>query len=150
MTNIEFLSAISGAAQRVAAATGVPASVTIAQAILESRWGLSDLAVKANNLFGIKADSRWKGPIINIPTREFLNNAWVTVPASWRKYATYEDSIVDHAAFLKGARYAKAFATKDPRTFITAIWQAGYATDPTYPVKIMQIITDRKLTSYDV
>lgn len=150
MLPAEFVASVSKGAQLAMVSSGVPASVAIAQAILESNWGKSALATTGFNLFGIKANSAWKGETLDLPTREFVNGVWVTVSAHWRKYKSWDDSIVDHSNFLRSnPRYAKCFLTKDPETFVKAMWAAGYATDPTYPAKIMAIIAGRNLTYYD-
>jgi len=95
----DFIDQIAKAAKSVAKQSGVPASLSIAQAALESGWGESGLAKTGNNLFGIKADSRWRGETLTLPTKEFIKGQWVVVPAKWRKYASWQASIDDHAAF---------------------------------------------------
>lgn len=82
----EFIDQIAKAAQAVAKQSGVPASLSIAQAALESGWGESGLAKTGNNLFGIKADSLWRGQTLTLNTKEFIKGQWVVVPALWRKY----------------------------------------------------------------
>ena len=91
---------------------GVPASVTIAQAILESGWGGSELATRANNYFGIKCAavaSPHQIGCIDKATWEHLNGNDVTVTASFRRYASMRDSFLDHGLFLTKPRYAAAF-----------------------------------------
>lgn len=86
MTPQEFIAAISPAAQASMRLNKIPASFTVAQAALESSWAKSQLALTGFNLFGVKADKSWKGAALTLPTREFINKQWVTVPAVWRKY----------------------------------------------------------------
>ena len=72
-------------------------SITIGQAILESGWGKSELAVSHNNLFGIKADSRWDGAVAAINSKENYNDSYIS---NFRKYDSIEESIEDHGKFF--------------------------------------------------
>ena len=131
---------------------GIFPSVTIAQAIHESAWGKSDLSVKANNLFGVKADSSWKGQTIDMLTQEHINGSNITVMAKWRKYDSFEDSVKDHGKFLKeNPRYEQSgvFKAKDYKEQAYAIRMAGYATDPQYASLICNIIESYSLNIYD-
>ena len=146
----EFISKIAMAAQYAAQQTGVPASISIAQAALESGWGESGLTKAGNNLFGIKADSRWRGQTLILDTKEFLNGQWVVVPAKWRKYASWQASIEDHAAFLKcNPRYLTCFQCLTPDAFVSALAKAGYATDPIYADKVIGVMSQHNLTTFD-
>ena len=150
MTPSDFIAAVGPAAQQSAASTGIPASFTVAEAALESGWGSSGLTVNAMNLFGIKADPSWTGPTWSQQTREFLNGQWVMVPALWRKYSDWLGSITDHAAFLiTNPRYNAAFNCTDGPSFAQAVAAAGYATDPDYATKIIEIINAHGLASLD-
>ena len=131
---------------------GIFPSVTIAQAIHESAWGKSDLSVKANNLFGVKADSSWKGQTIDLLTQDHINGSNITVMAKWRKYDSFEDSVKDHGKFLKeNPRYEQSgvFKAKDYKEQAYAIRMAGYATDPQYASLICNIIESYSLNIYD-
>lgn len=151
MTPADFIAAISPAARASMTKSHIPASLVIAQGALESSWGRSALAVDAFNLFGVKADPSWKGETVQMPTREFTNGHWVTVPAKWRKYPDWLACIDDHAAFLRyNPRYHPAFEhCGDVEAFTRAIAKAGYATDPTYADKIISIIHGHSLTKFD-
>ena len=150
MSPTEFIMRLTTAAVASAKATGVPASITIAQAALESGWGESALAKTGNNLFGIKADSRWRGETITLNTREFIRNQWVVVPAKWRKYPSWQASIDDHAAFLKrNPRYKACFACTTAQAFAQALAKAGYATDPAYADKVIGLIKLHDLLALD-
>lgn len=150
MTPQDFINAIASAAQQSAAQTNIPASFVVAEAALESGWGASRLTQQAMNLFGVKADSSWKGPTYAIPTREFLNGQWTMVNALFRKYSDWLGSINDHAQFLMtNPRYAGAFKFSDGPGFAYAVAAAGYATDPQYAQKIIEIINAHNLTSLD-
>lgn len=121
--------------------SGVPADFTIAQAALESAWGESLLAKKAKNLFGIKADKSWRGEVLTMPTREFLDGKWIVVNAKWRCYATYGECVNDHADFFRrNPRYAACFKCKTAEGFAIEVARAGYATDPAYGAKLVATI----------
>ena len=146
----EFVALIGPAAQASAANTGVPACFTVAQAALESGWGTSSLARDGKNLFGVKADLAWHGDVMYINTREYLNDAWTTVAARWRKYADWQDCMDDHAAFLRqNRRYAPCFACTTGDEFAKAVAEAGYATDPDYAAKLISIIEQHQLADLD-
>ena len=151
MKKDDFFALLAVPARAAFLATGVPAGFTLAQAALESAWGESGLAKSGKNLFGVKADKAWKGATMTLPTREFVNGAWVTVPASWRKYSTWEECLVDHANFLKAnKRYQAAFVRTDSsEAFAQAIAAAGYATDPNYAAKLIAVIRSNNLIKYD-
>ena len=145
-----FITQVSPLAQAEAKRTGVFASITIAQAALESGWGQSGLAKAGNNLFGIKADNLWRGEILTLDTKEFIKGEWVVVSAKWRKYPSWKDSIDDHATFLKqNSRYLPCFSCLTAEAFVKALAKAGYATDPGYANKVISVITAHKLTSLD-
>jgi len=146
----DFIKTIAEAAQKSAAATGVPAGFTIAQGALESAWGSSRLATEGKNLFGVKADKSWTGDTLIISTRECFNGKWCVVDAKWRKYPDWLSCLNDHADFFhKNPRYAKAFLTKNSEEFAKAIAAVGYATDPAYSDKLIATIRARKLSAYD-
>ncbi|HDR9497582.1 TPA: glycoside hydrolase family 73 protein [Burkholderia cepacia] len=142
-----FIAAIAPAAQVCAKRTGVPASVTVAQAALESSWGKR---APGMNLFGIKADASWRGPVTSQVTHEVVDGETITITARFRAYSDWEGSIDDHAVFLTGnPRYRPAFAFKDGPNFARAIAKAGYATDPLYADKLIAIMSTRGLGALD-
>ena len=150
MNPSEFIMRLTTAAVASAKATGVPASITIAQAALESAWGESGLARNGNNLFGIKADSLWRGQTLTLNTKEFIKGQWVVVPALWRKYPSWQASIDDHAAFLKrNPRYKACFLCTTAPAFARALAQAGYATDPEYANKLIAVMAKHQLQALD-
>ncbi len=130
----------------------LPASVVVAQAILESNWGQSRLARVAKNLFGIKAVNRHV-EAITLPTVEFDpgSNRPRIVPARFAVYASYEDCLGDYARLLAFApRYAPARAVADdPFAFAEQLEACGYATDPGYAEKISRLIRRYGLTQFD-
>ena len=144
--------------------TGVLASVSLAQFILESGYGKSELAQQANNCFGMKrslsgntwAGSVWDGKsIYTKKTKEQRSNSTVTVTAQFRKYTCIEESIADHSAYLTGARKGSALRYEglkgctDHRKAAQIIKDGGYATSTTYAEKLCSIIDQWKLTQYD-
>ena len=123
---------------------GIPASITLSQGLLESANGNSRLAVKANNHFGIKCHSSWKGKTIRRDDDK-KNECF-------RKYKSAYDSYMDHSKFLtKGQRYAFLFdyKTTDYKKWAKGLKKAGYATSKTYATRLIQIIEDYKLYQYD-
>lgn len=142
----DFIARIKPGADAAQAQEGIPASFTISQAALESGWGTSALSRAALNLFGVKADKSWTGTTMSMPTREYLHGEWVTVPAAWRVYQSWDECLLDHARFFHtNPRYSRALTIKDGRGFARAIAAAGYATDPAYADKLIQIMDRHKL-----
>ena len=144
--------------------SGILASVTAAQCILESGWLSTSLAVEANNCFGMKAmlsgntwsGSSWTGEIYTKQTWEEYNGNAITIMADFRAYPSIEKSLADHSAYLLGAqsgtgmRYAGLQGETNYRTAIQIIKNGGYATDSKYVDKICSIIERYNLTKYDV
>ena len=130
---------------------GILPSVTAAQAILESDWGRSQLARECCNLFGIKADSGWKGEKKAYPTKEYDRHGQLyTVTAYFRKYASYADSFQDHGRFFhENQRYAGVIGILDYQRQARAIQSAGYATDPRYAEKLIRVIEENSLGEWD-
>lgn len=148
MNTVEFINRIRPGADQCEAEKGIPAGFTIAQAALESAWGGSGLTARANNLFGIKAGKAWHGEVLELPTREVVNGSvWVTVNARWRKYATWADCLLDHADFFHvNLRYSKALEhPHDSVRFAEEVAAAGYATDPNYAKKIINLMNGHHL-----
>ena len=149
-----FLSAIKQGAMD-GAKEGILPSITAAQAILESGWGSSELAkAPNNNLFGIKDSEDWNGEIVTVPTQEYVNGDYITVNAAFRKYASWNDSVVDHAKFFTSTEwrkdnYRKVVNETDYRIAAQELKNAGYATDPNYPGKLIRLIEAYKLYEWD-
>jgi hypothetical protein len=148
-----FLDAASQAARAAAAQTGVPASVTVAQAILESDWGRSGLSQNANNYFGIKAfGSLGSDGVVWMPTSEYdANGDLYQTVSPFRAYKSLADSLADHGRLLQyGSRYATAMrAANDPRRFAQLLYEAGYSTDPAYPDKLVALMDAYNLYRLD-
>jgi len=147
----DFIAKVGAFAAADMERSGVLASLKTAQAILESGWGTSALAVNANALFGIKADSRWSGRVYSTATKECYDGVnFTTVDALFRAYDSWEDSLADHSAFLTAsARYASVIGERDYKKACTAIHAAGYATDPGYADKLINLIEKYGLTEFD-
>lgn len=151
MEQRKFLAMVGPLAQADMQKSGILASLTIAQAILESGWGASELATKANALFGIKADARWSGKAYSKDTKECYDGAtYTTITALFRAYDSWAESVADHSAFLlANKRYAAVVGERDYKAACKAIKAAGYATDPGYPQKLIGLIEKYGLTVYD-
>lgn len=140
----DFLKKYAEMAYKNSLKTGVPYEFTLAQAILEGAL-TSQLALKYNNLFGVKAGPGWHGKTVNLPTtEEDKNGNRYRVMASWRVYDNPEDSFADHDSFLRdNPRYAKAFQySNDPFKFLAEVRAAGYATDVDYVAKVSKVIQE--------
>ena len=123
---------------------GIPASIILAQGILESGAGKGDLALRSNNHFGIKCHAGWTG--------ESVNHDDDAAQECFRKYDNPSESFKDHALFLTGrSRYAKLFALSknDYKAWARGLRAAGYATDPKYPDKLISYIERYGLSEYD-
>jgi len=124
----QFIAKLKDIAKKNFEETGILPSIVIAQAILESNWGQSELAVIANNLFGIKADSYWDGTIATFNTFEYSG---ALQEAQFRKYEDWYNSIADHTEFLlANPRYTEAglFDATTYRGQSQALQDAGYST----------------------
>lgn len=144
--------------------SGILASVSLAQFILESSYGKSELAQNANNCFGMKkslsgntwSGSAWDGKsIYTKQTQEEENGQMITITADFRKYAKVEDSIADHSAYLLGAKNGSALrynGLKDCTNYkkaVQIIKDGGYATSSSYVNNLCSIIERWNLTQYD-
>ena len=125
--------------------SGVPASITLAQGMLESGNGLSKLATKGNNHFGIKCHKGWEGKTMRVDD-DAPNECF-------RVYASVADSYKDHSDFLRYRdRYKFLFDLErtDYKGWAYGLKKAGYATDPGYPTKLIKYIEDYELYRFDV
>ncbi|WP_100486360.1 glucosaminidase domain-containing protein [Sporolactobacillus pectinivorans] len=122
-------------------------SLTGAQAALESGWGSAAIS---NNLFGIKADASWHGPVVTATTREYgLKGAYREL-SKFRAYSSFSESTLDHAKFLhENKRYSNLLGEMDYHLVCTLIKKDGYATDPNYTQKLESIIETYQLYHWD-
>jgi flagellar protein FlgJ len=141
----QFVSRMLPAAQRASQASGVPAQLIMAQAALESGWGRREIRAEdgktSYNLFGIKADKSWKGPVVEATTIEYVSGVAQKTQATFRAYGSYDEAFSDYAKFLvTNPRYANVLATQDPAEAAHGLQRAGYATDPQYGGKLIRIM----------
>jgi flagellum-specific peptidoglycan hydrolase FlgJ len=128
-------------------------SVTVAQAILESSWGESQLSREANNYFGIKANGQiGNDGAVWLRTLEYVPGGSYNVFAAFRAYKTLADSVADHARlFTDVALYREALqAVNDPDEFARRIASAGYSTDPAYAQKLIDLMQRYGLYRFDL
>ena len=147
-TQQAFISAIAPGAVAAQRHYGIPAAVTIAQAIDESGWGQSELATQDNNLFGIKGT----GPAGSVqrPTEEYQNGSWVATTASFRVYHSVAESIADHSRLLAtGESYKRAMANRQAPDAFANDLTGVYATDPNYGASLIAIMKLYNLYRYD-
>lgn len=164
ISKASFIKKIGPIARENYKRTGILASVTIAQAILESGWGQSTLAQNGNNLFGMKMNlsgntwsgSAWDG--VNFykkRTYEYGSGGRYSITAKFRKYSCIEDSIEDHSAYLLNAkngsrkRYAGLTKTSSYKKQLQIIKNGGYATSSSYVSQLSNVIRTYNLTKWD-
>jgi LysM repeat protein len=144
LTREDYVHKYSDLAVKEMKRVGIPASITLAQGILESGNGNSMLAQKSNNHFGIKCHNDWKGK------RVYHDDD--AKGECFRKYKTVYESYIDHSNFLTGKqRYASLFElrTIDYKGWAKGLKKAGYATDPRYAHRLIQIIEENNLHRFD-
>jgi len=122
---------------------GIPASITLAQGLLESNAGRSRLATEANNHFGIKVGGSWNGPYI-IQADDRPNDRF-------RKYRSARESFIDHSKFLQQKRYQGLFrlSKTDYKGWARGLKAAGYATSPTYAEALIRVVEMYSLNQFD-
>jgi flagellum-specific peptidoglycan hydrolase FlgJ len=118
-------------------------AVVCAQAALESNWGQSGLCIRANNLFGIKAGSKWTGPTLDLPTKEWSKTkGWYKTVAHWCSWSRWTDCIIYYGEMLQRLSWFRDALdyTNDADKFLEALLpedgQPGWATDPKYASKV--------------
>lgn len=142
-TSIEYIDRFKGIAVQEMNTYGIPASITLAQGLFESGAGNSDLAVAANNHFGIKCGLTWAG--------ESYYKDDDNTNDCFRVYDNPEDSYRDHSEFLKKKNYARLFELDkdDYKGWAYGLKAAGYATNPKYPQLLINLIVKYNLDQYD-
>lgn len=147
MNKKQFINLMAPGAQLGYTQYHILPSVTIAQAILETGWGKY---MVGNNVFGIKAQSGYTGPKVTVQTTEYVRGKRVKVYADFRAYRSYNESMVDHAKLLgESSRYQAVRSAKTYKEACTQLQKCGYATDPKYANKLIQLIEQNKLHAYD-
>ena len=140
----KYIEKWAAVAQREMQRSGVPASITLAQGLLESNSGQSELASRSNNHFGIKCHSDWSGGKV-------MHDA-ESGKECFRAYRTAEESFRDHSDFLRYQDRYKFLFELDPTDYkgwAKGLRKAGYATDSQYPAKLIRIIEENKLYVFD-
>ena len=150
-----FFNKILPAIQQVSQKNSIVTSVMLAQSILESGWGTSQLATNAYNIFGIKADSSWKGNTYTVQTKEVVNGKTITVEKQFRAYKSLLESISDYGSFFTSTawrikNYASFLQATNYETALTSLLASGYATDPAYAEKLKSLIQRYGLDQYDL
>ena len=146
-----FVRAVAEMAIRERDRAGIPASITAAQAILESDWGRAPIARAGNNYFGIKCKSYWTGKTVQ-HVDDDRDRRGRLVPSCFRAYGSVEESFRDHSDFLRASeRYAGLFAhpVTDYKAWAHGLRRCGYATDKAYGDKLVALIERLNLYALD-
>ncbi len=152
---LDYVNRFKEIAMREQTRVGIPASVTLAQGLLESNAGRSDLAQKGNNHFGIKCHADWQGQTYFLVDDD-KDATGQLIKSCFRVYNNPEESYVAHSEFLhdpkKVQRYGSLFqlSPTDYESWSQGLVRAGYATDPTYGDRLVKIIEDYQLHDYDL
>lgn len=151
-----FIKVIGESAKKDMQTSHILASITTAQAILESGYGTSELAKKANALFGIKKNG-WTGKTYTVKSKEEINGKLIWKTSVFRKYDSYADSITDHSLYLmtrkadgKNLTYKKVVGECNYKKAAQALQNAGYSSYSNYANMLCNLIKKYKLTQYDV
>ncbi|WP_159721812.1 glycoside hydrolase family 73 protein [Enterococcus sp. CSURQ0835] len=153
MDHEQFIATLAPHAKELQQGYGVLPSIILGQAILESNWGQSSLASQYNNLFGVKAYG--DAPKVSLETQEYVNEAWITINGDFRVYKSWNESMDDHTQlFVNGTNwnpglYEKVVTAPNYKVAAQALQTAGYATDPGYAEKIINVIETYHLDQYD-
>lgn len=142
----EFVAALLPHAEQAASQLGLDPKALVAQAAVETGWGQQMIHLSSgqnsHNLFGIKADTRWQGDKALVGTLEYDQGVAKPQKAAFRAYSSFADAMQDYVAFVRdNPRYSKAIEqASDSQAYFTELQQAGYATDPNYSNKILQVL----------
>lgn len=148
-----FINKIGPIAHSVDKSYALLPSITIAQACLESNYGQSALAQKYNNLFGVKGTNPNTSAILS--TEEYVKGQWLKVKARFQIYDSYQSSIEAHARLFQSGttwnhhQYRHVLTAKSYQAQAKALVQDGYATDPNYATKLINIIQQYNLARFD-
>ena len=145
-----FIDVMVGKCRERCTAAGILPSLCIAQACVESAYGTSELAVNANNLFGIKAGSGWSGQTYTKNTQEWDGSKYITVSAAFRAYDTMVACVEDYLDKITTMdRYKNLVGCTDIREACRLIREDGWATSPTYTETLLDRVDKHNLTQYD-
>ena len=146
-----FINEIAPLIQREGKARGYTiVSTVIAQACIESRWGLSGLA-KYHNYFGLKCGSKWKGAFVTMNTKEeYTQGQLTTIRDSFRVYNNMSDGVKGYYEFISSTRYANLKLASTPRQYAEYLKSDGYATSSTYVNTLVNTVNAHDLARFDV
>lgn len=146
-----FINEIAPLIQREGKARGYTiVSTVIAQACIESRWGLSGLA-KYHNYFGLKCGSKWKGAFVTMNTKEeYTQGQLTTIRDSFRAYNNMSDGVKGYYEFISSTRYANLKLASTPRQYAEYLKSDGYATSSTYVNTLVNTVNAHDLARFDV
>ncbi|RLM27211.1 flagellar rod assembly protein/muramidase FlgJ [Brenneria alni] len=144
-TNASFSDRLSIPAMIASLQSGIPHHLIMAQAILESGWGKREIMTSdgktSHNIFGVKAGSSWDGDVASVMTTEYKNGQPYKLKQDFRVYDSYLHAINDYITLLtKNSRYKDVLNANSAEQGAYALQKAGYATDPNYGAKLVQII----------
>ena len=146
----EFINNIGYIIQEEAKARGYQVcSPIIAQACLESNYGVSQLSARWNNFFGMKCGSAWKGQSVNLATKEEYNSQLVNIRDNFRVYPSMEEGVKGYFDFISTNRYANLKRATTPKQYLEYIKADGYATSSSYVSSCMSIISRYDLERFD-
>lgn len=147
---LDFIEQLGEASQKNYSKYGILPSMTIAQAILESGWGKSELSELYYNFFGMRADSTYTGKSVILRTGEEINGVMIKMDGEFRAYDSFEEGIEGYYQFITGyERYSNLIWEKDYRTACYKIKEDGWATASNYSECLIDIIESYDLTRFD-
>lgn len=147
----EFIKTIGPLIQKEAKARGYKVcSAVIGQAAIESGYNTSLLSLKYHNYFGLKCGSSWKGPSVNLKTKEEYNSQLVSIRDNFRVFSSMEDGVKGYYDFISTKRYANLKDATTAEEYLKLIKQDGYATSSSYVNTCMNVVLRHELTAYDV
>lgn len=151
MNKEEYLKMVAPVIVNVAKEKGYKyPSAIIAQSIIESAWGKSELANKYFNYFGMKCGSRWSGKSVNLSTKEEYTVGTLTaIKDNFRVFDNLESGIRGYFDFISSSRYSELKTATSSKNYLELIKKAGYATSSKYVENVYRIVTDNNLLVYD-
>lgn len=151
MNKTDYLKTVAPVIVKVAKEKGYKfPSAIIAQSILESAWGKSQLASKYYNYFGMKCGTKWTGKSVNMTTKEeYTTGTLTTIKDNFRVYDNLENGIRGYFDFISSSRYDKLKTATSSKNYLEIIKQAGYATSSKYVDNVYKVVTDNNLLQYD-
>lgn len=146
----EFINQIGYIIQEEAKARGYHVcSPIIAQACLESNYGVSQLSARWFNFFGMKCGSAWKGQSVNLATKEEYNSQLVNIRDNFRVYSSMEEGVKGYFDFISTKRYENLKSATTPKEYLEMIKRDGYATSSSYVSSCLAVISRHDLERYD-